>query len=102
MRRYASLIVSKMVSFSHLGGMIVRVLAIGPKLRGFKCCRGDGFLRALKIRSTPSFGRELKPSAPCRNIYYMQQITSECEHICFGGKIKHLLRQIPPDLLLDV
>jgi hypothetical protein len=29
---------------------------IGSKVRGFKLCRGEGFLRAIKIRSTPSFG----------------------------------------------
>jgi hypothetical protein len=47
---------------------MVSVLDIGPKVRGFKLGRGDGFLRAIKILSTPSFGGEVKPSAPCRNI----------------------------------
>jgi hypothetical protein len=27
---------------------------------------GDGFLRVIKIRSTTSFGGEVKPSVPCR------------------------------------
>jgi hypothetical protein len=27
---------------------------------------GDGFLRLIKIRSTPSIGGELRPEAPCR------------------------------------
>jgi hypothetical protein len=40
---------------SRLGGVIVSVLAIGPKVRGFKPGRGDGFLRAIKIRSMTSF-----------------------------------------------
>jgi hypothetical protein len=35
---------------------MVRVLAIGPKVRGFRPGRGDGLLRAIKIRSTSSFG----------------------------------------------
>jgi hypothetical protein len=39
---------------------VVSVLAIRPKGRGFIPGRGDGFLRAIKIRSTPSFGRDLK------------------------------------------
>jgi hypothetical protein len=39
---------------SRLGGVVVSVLAAGPKGRGFKTARGDGFLRATKIRSTPS------------------------------------------------
>jgi hypothetical protein len=37
---------------SLLGDVVVNVLATGPKGPG----QGDGFLRAIKIRSTPSFG----------------------------------------------
>jgi hypothetical protein len=40
----------------RLGGVVVSVLVTGPKGRGFKTGRGDGFLRAIKIRSTPSIG----------------------------------------------
>jgi hypothetical protein len=47
---------------------MVIVLAIRPKVRGFKLGRGDGFLRAIQIRSTPSFGGEVKPSAPYRKV----------------------------------
>jgi hypothetical protein len=47
---------------------MVSVLATGPKVRGFKPGRGDLFLRAMKIRSTPSFGGEVKPSAPFHKI----------------------------------
>jgi hypothetical protein len=47
---------------------MVSVLAIGPKVRGFKPGRDDEFSRAIKIRSTPSFGWEVKPPAPCRKI----------------------------------
>jgi hypothetical protein len=49
---------------------VVNVLATGPKGRGFKPGRGDGFLRAIKIRSTPSFGWEVKPEVPCRKILW--------------------------------
>jgi hypothetical protein len=41
---------------SRLGGVVVSVLATGPKDRGFKSGRGNGFLRAIITRSTPSFG----------------------------------------------
>jgi hypothetical protein len=41
---------------SLLGGVMVSVLVIGPKVCGFKPGGGDGFLREIKIRSTPSFG----------------------------------------------
>jgi hypothetical protein len=44
------------------------VLAFGTKVREFKQGRGDGFLRAAKICSTPSFGGEVKPEAPCHKI----------------------------------
>jgi hypothetical protein len=49
-----------------LGGPVVSVLATGPKVRGFKPGRGRWILRVIKIRSTPSFGDEVKPSVPCR------------------------------------
>jgi hypothetical protein len=45
-----------------LAGVVVSVLATGPKVRGFKPGRGWGD----KIHSTPSFGGEVKPSVPCR------------------------------------
>jgi hypothetical protein len=44
------------------------VLATGPKGRGFEPHQGDEFLRATKIRSTNSFGSEIKPEVPCREI----------------------------------
>jgi hypothetical protein len=43
---------------------MVSVLAIGPEVCGFKPGRGDIILRAINIRSTPSFGGEVKPLAP--------------------------------------
>jgi hypothetical protein len=47
---------------------VVSVLATGHKGRGFKPGPGHGFLRPIKIRSTPSFGWEVKPEVPCRKI----------------------------------
>jgi hypothetical protein len=47
---------------------VVSVLATGPKDRGLKPDRDDGFLRAIKIRSTPSFGWKVKPEFSCRKI----------------------------------
>jgi hypothetical protein len=51
-----------------LGGRVVSVLATGLKCRGFKPGRSDGYLRAIKIRSTPSFVQEIKPQALYRKI----------------------------------
>jgi hypothetical protein len=50
---------------SRLGGVVVSVLATGPKGCGFEPGKGDGF---LKIRSTPSFGWEVKPMVQYRKI----------------------------------
>jgi hypothetical protein len=47
---------------------VVSVFASGPKSRGFKPRRGDRFSMAVKIRSTPSFGWEVKTEVPCRKI----------------------------------
>jgi hypothetical protein len=47
---------------------VVSVPATGPKCCGFEPGQDDGFLRAIKIRSTPSFGWEVKLEVPCRKI----------------------------------
>jgi hypothetical protein len=47
---------------------MVSVLAIVPKVRWFKRGSDDGFLRAIKIRSTPFFGGKVKWEVPCRMI----------------------------------
>jgi hypothetical protein len=38
----------------RLGGVVVSVLATGPKSCRFEPSQGDGFLRAIKICCTPS------------------------------------------------
>jgi hypothetical protein len=50
---------------------MVSVLATGSKGRGFKPGRGDGFLRVIKVRSTPSFGWEVKLEVPCCKILHV-------------------------------
>jgi hypothetical protein len=45
---------------------VVSVLATGPKVRGFKPRPRSMDFKGDKIRSTPSFGGEVKPSVPCR------------------------------------
>jgi hypothetical protein len=44
------------------------VLAIGPKVCGFRAGEDDEFLRAIKIRGTTSLGGEVEPAVPCRKI----------------------------------
>jgi hypothetical protein len=53
-----------------LDSQVVIVLANGPKVCGFKPAEDDGFLTVIKIRSTTSFGGEIKPSASCRKILW--------------------------------
>jgi hypothetical protein len=43
-----------------LGGLVVSVLATGPKVRGFKPRPSTMDFKGDKIRSTPSFGGEVK------------------------------------------
>jgi hypothetical protein len=57
-------------SSSGLGGVVISVLATGPKGFGFEPGQGDEFLGAIKIRSTPSFGWEVKLEVPCRKILW--------------------------------
>jgi hypothetical protein len=63
------------LSVSRLGGVMVSVLTTGSRGREFKAGQDDGFLRALKIRSTPFFGWEVKPEAPCREMLRHVKIT---------------------------
>jgi hypothetical protein len=48
------------------GGLVVSMLASGTQDRGFAPGRSRRIFRAKKILSMPSFGREVKPFAPCR------------------------------------
>jgi hypothetical protein len=49
---------------------VVSVLATGPMSREFKHGQGYGFLRAIKIRSTPSSRMGSKAGGPCRKILH--------------------------------
>jgi hypothetical protein len=89
-----------MIFDRSLGGVMV-VTAIRPKVRVFKPGRGDRILREIKIRRTPSFGGEVTPEVPCREILRRVKTTSKYEQRYFEGQINHFLRQVFPDLLLD-
>jgi hypothetical protein len=49
---------------SRLGGVVVSVLAAGPKVCGFEPGQGDGFLSVIRILSTPSFRMGSKAGGP--------------------------------------
>jgi hypothetical protein len=57
--------------WSRLSAVVVSVVSTGPKGLGFKPGRGNGFLKAIKICSTPYFGWEVKPEAACSKILGM-------------------------------
>jgi hypothetical protein len=46
-------------------------LILDPRIEGPNPVQGDGFLRMIKIRSTPSFVGEVKPSAHAVRVYGM-------------------------------
>jgi hypothetical protein len=49
------ILMGKLVIHPPVGSVVVSVLATVPKGHRFKPGRGDGFSRAIKIYSTPSF-----------------------------------------------
>jgi hypothetical protein len=49
-----------------LGGLVVACLTLDPRFAGSYPAEDDGSLRAIKIRSTTSFGGKVKKSVPCR------------------------------------
>jgi hypothetical protein len=69
-------------------------LQLDPSFAGSNSAEGDGLLRAIRIRSSTSFGEEIKPEAPCRkslackNHLQYEKNTSE-------GQIYHFLRPLP-------
>jgi hypothetical protein len=54
-------------------------LSLDPRLADSNPAEGDGFLRAGKVRNTPSFGGEVKSSPPCRKFYDMLKNASKYE-----------------------
>jgi hypothetical protein len=68
---------------SRLGGVVVSVLAIGPKGRGFKDDRDEGLSRMINIRSAPSFEREVKPEDNCRKFILHVKNPSDYEQRYF-------------------
>jgi hypothetical protein len=79
-----------------LGALLIIVLAIDPRFAGSYPAEDNEFLRVIKIRSTTSFGEEVKPSAPCRNI--LRHVKEHCryEKIYFVGNIHcHFFAKLP-------
>jgi hypothetical protein len=72
------------ITGNRLGDVMVGVTATGPNAHGFKSDREHEFLRAIKIRSTNSFGGEVKSTATFKALRHVK-ITSKCEQRRFEG-----------------
>jgi hypothetical protein len=57
-----------MLDVVALGGIVVACLPLDPTFAGSKPAEDDGLLSTIKIRSTTSFGGEVKPSVLCPKI----------------------------------
>jgi hypothetical protein len=57
------------------GGLWLACLPMDPKFAGSNPAGGDGLLRTIQIRSTPSFGGEVKPSGHVVRFYSMVKVT---------------------------
>jgi hypothetical protein len=74
---------------------VVSVLTTGPRVRGLTG-RGDGFLMAIKICSTLSFGWEVKPKATCRTFLRHVKDSLTLSQILITYAKFSLLRPFPP------
>jgi hypothetical protein len=84
---------------SRVGCVGVNVLATGPKGYGFKPGRGHEFLRAIQIRSTTSFGWEVKPEAHVVRFYGMLKNLASYDRDATSAKFKDISHQLPASLL---
>jgi hypothetical protein len=71
------------------------VLAFGTQVRGFKPGRSRLIFRAKKILITPSFGGEVKPSVPCRDLRHVKEPKSDVEIVTFGKILGHFSPIVP-------
>jgi hypothetical protein len=82
-----------------LGGLVVIVLAIGSKIRGFQPGRCRWIFKGGKNRSTISFGGKVKPSVPCRRFYGLLMIPAEYDRYIAGKINGHFSASFPASLL---
>jgi hypothetical protein len=62
----------------------------------YNAAEDDGFLRKIKIRSTISFGGDVKPSAPCGKILrHGKDLLSSTKQILRGQKFTAFLVKFP-------
>jgi hypothetical protein len=62
-----------MLQTGSLGGLVVECMPLDPRFAGSNLAEDDGFLKAIKFRSTTSFGEEVKPSVPCKSLRHVEE-----------------------------
>ena len=72
------------------------MLAFGTQVRGFKPGRSRRIFSGEKILSTPSFGGEVKPLVPCRNVRHVKERKRDVEVATFGKILGHFSPIVPP------
>jgi hypothetical protein len=66
---------------------VVACLPLDPRFTGSNPAEKDGFLRMIKIRSTTSFGGEVKQSVPCRRFTACKRTLQAWNR--FSGHVSH-------------
>ena len=74
------------------------VLAFGTQVRGFKPGRSRRIFKGEKIRSTPSFRGEVKPSVPCRRLAACKRFLELCGSQILDEICRNISRprRVPP------
>jgi hypothetical protein len=85
-----------------LGGLVVACLPLDPRFAGSNPAEDDGFLRVITIRSTTSFGEEVKPLVPCRWFTACKRtIRSWKKMLCKQNSVAMFLTHVSPASLVD-
>jgi hypothetical protein len=75
---------------------VIMVPAIVPKVRGFKPGRRRRILRAIKIRSTTSFGGEVKSPPHIVRLHGMLKMPAEYNRDTSLANLTDISRQVSP------
>jgi hypothetical protein len=74
---------------------VATVLATRTKVRGFKFGRGQWIFKEKKIRSTTSFGGEVKPSTPClTTLWNFGDPCGVCDKNTLPAKLTDISREV--------
>jgi hypothetical protein len=84
-----------------LGGLVVACLPPDPRFAGSNPAEDNGFLRVIKIRSTTSFGGEVKSSVPCRRFTACKRTLRIWKRCFVQNSAAMFLTHVSPALLLD-